>query len=151
MTLEEARKEIKAHVDEQWEEFEKTGSLFCQGYAFGGNTALGILYEIDSEPDSEPVGNPEQLTLKELAREMRKLFEFDYVTVDANESITFWVRKPLYISMCGLWERNTYLNSWDIFDIDFSRAVNLDLSEYAGESGEIDYSRCIVEVSDDIN
>ena len=41
------------------------------------------------------------MTLKELAREMRKLFEFDYVTVDANESITFWVRKPLYISMCG--------------------------------------------------
>ena len=91
------------------------------------------------------------MTLKELAREMRKLFEFDYVTVDANESITFWVRKPLYISMCGLWDRNAYLDSWDIFNIDFSSAVNLDLSEYANENGEIDYSRCIVEVSDDIN
>ena len=92
---------------------------------------------------------PEQLTLKELAREMRKLFEFDYVTVDANESITFWVRKPLYISMCGLWERNAYLDSWDIFNIDFSSAVNLDLSEYKDADGNIDYSKCIVEVSDE--
>ena len=92
-------------------------------------------------------GNPEQLTLRELARELRKLFEFDYVTVDAEGSITFWVRKPLYISMCGLWDRNAYLDSWDIFDIHISSvAVNLDLSEYADENGNIDYSKCIVEV-----
>ena len=88
------------------------------------------------------------MTLTELAREMRKLFEFDYVTVDANESITFWVRKPLYISMCGLWERNAYLDSWDIFNIDFSSAVNLDLSEHKDENGNIDYSKCIVEVKE---
>ena len=145
MTLEEAKKKIKAQAEAEWEEFKKSGSMLCQGFALGADDALETLDKV------EPVGNPDKLTLTELAREMRKLFEFDYVTVDANESITFWVRKPLYISMCGLWERNAYLDSWDIFNIDFSSAVNLDLSEYANENEEIDYSRCIVEVSDDIN
>ena len=143
MTLEEAKKKIKAQAEAEWEEFRKTGSMLCQGFALGADDALETLDKVESS------GNPDKMTLKELAREMRKLFEFDYVTVDANESITFWVRKPLYISMCGLWERNAYLDSWDIFNIDFSSAVNLDLSEYADENGEIDYSRCIVEVSDD--
>ena len=145
MTLEEAKKKIKAQAEAEWEEFKKSGSMLCQGFALGADDALETLDKV------EPVGNPDKLTLTELAREMRKLFEFDYVTVDANESITFWVRKPLYISMCGLWDRNAYLDSWDIFNIDFSSAVNLDLSEYANENEEIDYSRCIVEVSDDIN
>ena len=147
MTLEEAKKKIEELGDDAWKKWKKEGNLISQGYALGMDDALGIVDKLDHEP----VGNPDKMTLKELAREMRKLFEFDYVTVDANESITFWVRKPLYISMCGLWERNTYLNSWDIFNVDFSSAVNLDLSEYADENGEIDYSRCIVEVSDDIN
>lgn len=144
MTLEEAKKKIKAQAEAEWEEFKKSGSMLCQGFALGADDALETLDKV------EPVGNPDKLTLTELAREMRKLFEFDYVTVDANESITFWVRKPLYISMCGLWERNAYLDSWDIFNIDFSSAVNLDLSEYINENGEIDYSKCIVEVADDI-
>lgn len=144
MTLEEAKKKIKAQSEAEWEEFKKSGSMLCQGFALGADDALETLDKV------EPVGNPDKLTLTELAREMRKLFEFDYVTVDANESITFWVRKPLYISMCGLWERNAYLDSWDIFNIDFSSAVNLDLSEYINENGEIDYSKCIVEVADDI-
>ena len=194
MTLEEAKKKIKAQAEAEWEEFKKSGSMLCQGFALGADDALETLDKVESPGNLDKLnldnvirnlesdeavcrshseddyfkgmadgyklsidalkwlsGNPEQLTLKELAHEMRKLFEFDYVTVDANESITFWVRKPLYISMCGLWERNTYLNSWDIFNVDFSSAVNLDLSEYADENGEIDYSRCIVEVSDDIN
>ena len=140
MTLEEAKKKIKAQSEAEWEEFKKSGSMLCQGFALGADDALETLDKVESS------GNLDKLTLKELAREMRKLFEFDYVTVDANESITFWVRKPLYISMCGLWDRNAYLDSWDIFNIDFSSAVNLDLSEYADESGEIDYSKCIVEV-----
>ena len=144
MTLDEAKKKIKAQAEEEWEEFKKSGSMLCQGFALGADDALETLDKV------EPVGNPDKLTLTELAREMRKLFEFDYVTVDANESITFWVRKPLYISMYGLWERNAYLDSWDIFNIDFSSAVNLDLSEYKDADGNIDYSKCIVEVSDDI-
>ena len=122
-------------------------------YRRGKAEAYGdVVYRLDEvleEFPEEPVVK-DKLTLTELAREMRKLFEFDYVTVDANESITFWVRKPLYISMCGLWERNAYLDSWDIFNIDFSSAVNLDLSEYKDAGGNIDYSKCIVEVSDDI-
>ena len=143
MTLEEAKKKIKAQAEAEWEEFRKSGSMLCQGFALGADDALETLDKVETS------GNPEQLTLKELSREMRKLFEFDYVTVDANESITFWVRKPLYISMCGLWERNAYLDSWDIFNIDFSSAVNLDLSEYKDADGNIDYSKCIVEVSDE--
>lgn len=134
MTLEEAKKEIEGRID-LW----RKGLLYVPD---GLSLALAILKEVDTEP----VGNPEQLTLKELAREMRKLFEFDYVTVDAEESIIFWVRKPLYISMCGLWERS--LGSLDLFSIDFSYFVNLDLSEYKDADGNIDYSKCIVEVDE---
>ena len=142
MTLEEAKKEINRLADCLWSDFDKNPNKMTYGEAIAYEEVCHILDEIDTEP----VGNPDKMTLTELARETRKLFEFDYVTVDAEGSITFWVRKPLYISMCGLWERNAYLDSWDIFNIDFSSAVNLDLSEYADENGEIDYSRCIVEV-----
>lgn len=119
---------------------------YRRGKADAYRDVVHRLDEVLEEFPEEPVRNPDKLTLTELAREMRKLFEFDYVTVDANESITFWVRKPLYISMCGLWDRNAYLDSWDIFNIDFSSAVNLDLSEYKDADGNIDYSKCIVEV-----
>ena len=138
MTLEEAKKEIKRRSEEMWNDYKKNGNMIAQGFSHGLDEALETLDKVESS------GNPEQLTLKELAREMRKLFEFDYVTVDAEESITFWVRKPLYISMCGLWERS--LGSLDIFSIDFSYFVNLDLSEYKDADGDIDYSKCIVEV-----
>lgn len=143
MTLKELRDQIEYSRELAIGYEDTPASDYFSGMSDAYKEVLGILDKAESS------GNPEQLTLKELAHEMRKLFEFDYVTVDANESITFWVRKPLYISMCGLWERNAYLDSWDIFNIDFSSAVNLDLSEYINENGEIDYSRCIVEVSDD--
>ena len=134
MTLEEAKKEIEGRID-LW----RKGLLYVPD---GLSLALAILNEVDTEP----VGNPEQLTLKELAREMRKVFIFDYVTIDDDGTITSWRGKPLYISTIGVWDRNAYLGSLDIFHTDISCTVDLDLSEYADESGEIDYSRCIVEV-----
>lgn len=146
MTLEEARKEIQAHVNEQWEEFEKTGSLFCQGCAFGGNAALAILNEVDSEP----VGK-DKMTLTELAHELRKLFNFRWLTYDRRGDdwyvINLWKSKPVY--EIGMWCPKRDIES------DYPQSINrlflkpeieLDLSEYPDTYGQIDYSKCIVEV-----
>ena len=93
-------------------------------------------------------GNHDKMTLKELAQELRKIFPFKFLTYDYEENclrtIKLWLNKPVfkdgnYIGVC--------VNCFYAKNL----AVALDLSEYADESGEIDYSRCIVEVSDDIN
>lgn len=145
MTLEEARKEIQAHVNEQWEEFEKTGSLFCQGCAFGGNAALAILNEVDSEP----VGK-DKMTLTELTHELRKIFEFRYLTYNkeyGEDEIWLWQGEVAYVD--GAWNDQPPYAMTMVLDPDLL-SFTLDLSEYADENGVIDYSRCIVEVSDDI-
>lgn len=149
MTLEEAKKKIKAQANAEWEEFKKTGSMLCQGFALGADDALETLDKVESS------GNPEQLTLRELAHELRKLFGFGYLVAYGSELYGYRVRaylfKPKYIPIGGFWFNATRGND-ALLDISFSDLrVNLDLSEYKDENGEIDYSRCIVEVSDDIN
>ena len=144
MTLEEAKKKIKELADSKWVRFHNEGNLITSGEAMAYEEAGHILDEVDTEP----VGISEQLTLKELARELRKVFIFDYVTIDDDGTITSWRGKPLYISTIGVWDRNAYLGSLDIFHTDISCTVDLDLSEYTDADGNIDYSKCIVEVSE---
>ena len=146
MTLEEAKKQIRAQADAQWEEFKKTGSSLHQGFALGGDDALEILDEVDTKP----VGNPDKLTLKELAHELRKLFGFGYLVAYGSELYGYRVRaylfKPKYIPIGGFWFNATRGND-ALLDISFSDLrVNLDLSEYKDADGNIDYSKCIVEV-----
>ena len=96
------------------------------------------------------------MTLKELAREMRKLFKFKYLTVSPDFcgcpiEIYCWTSiRPTYNAKGRMWiisqeGSQTIMSSFEAWHLEKS----LDLSEYADESGEIDYSRCIVEVSDD--
>lgn len=94
------------------------------------------------------------MKLSELARELRKIFKFKYLTMESpfgNLYFALWARKPY-------WEGKTGYESWrserdeDNFIVadfyDFCLEAKLDLSEYVDEAGDIDYSKCIVEVTD---
>ena len=148
MTLDEAKKKIKAQAEAEWEEFKKTGSMLCQGFALGADDALETLDKVESS------GNLDKLTLKELARELRKVFRFKYLTCDGcgdQRDYCIWLDKPEYTRDGWIvYTISSVVNSLLLFE-SYKLAIQLDLSEYADESGEIDYSRCIVEVSDDIN
>ena len=196
MTLEEAKKQIQAQANAQWEEFKKTGSSLHQGFALGGEDALEILDEVDAEPVGNPdkmnldnvIRNlesdeavcrshgeddyyrgmadgyklsidalqglsrkPEQLTLKELARELRKIFKFKYLTVAYDGErlhIELWSHKPSYVYENGNWfwyfmpykmRGQAYFCSEDLID-------DINLDEYMISSSSVDYSKCIVEV-----
>ena len=157
MTLEEAKKKIKAQAEAEWEEFKKSGSMLCQGFALGADDALETLDKVESS------GNPEHLTLKELAREMRKIFEFDILTYSAWEDgdcyvteqldeIVLWFRRvpdalPEYDETAGNFYGDVEVCALlKISSMSALVSEAIDLSEYADESGEIDYSKCIVEV-----
>lgn len=90
------------------------------------------------------------MTLTELANGLRKIFDFNYITVHARINfsvVTLWKSKdrPYF-----------YPNEWNtLYCDDFVGAFdlncltkNLDLSEYADESGKVDYSRCMVDLSE---
>ena len=47
MTLEEAKKKIKAQAEAEWEEFKKSGSMLCQGFALGADDALETLDKVE--------------------------------------------------------------------------------------------------------
>ena len=98
------------------------------------------------------------MTLTELAHELRRIFGFRYLTLDVFvhygdivglDVITLWVVEPYYDDEDKqfefLWNHDRKTGS--LFDIPLSSlSVNLDLSEYADADGNIDYSKCIVEV-----
>lgn len=87
------------------------------------------------------------MTLEELAKKLREVFEFRYLTVHKNwcrrPTVWMWNGKPKYIcpNDIGGWSGAHCVGS---FEQDY--VMPLDLSEYADENGEIDYSKCIVEV-----
>lgn len=141
MTLEEAKKKIKAQANAEWEEFKKTGSMLCQGFALGADDALETLDKVESS------GNPEQLTLKELANELREIFKFRYLTAHRSGTELFlrmYVKKPSYSETYSIWG----IKGAVFFPIAVSEdlRVDIDLSEYKDADGNIDYSKCIVEV-----
>ena len=88
------------------------------------------------------------MTLTEFAKELRKIFRFKYLTKDPFGAIYCWDGKPVYDVEESFWTSgprggvNPVLETWPS-----SLTVEpLDLSEYADENGNIDYSKCIVEV-----
>ena len=154
MTLEEAKKEIKRLADCQLSEFDKNPNQQAWRKARAYENAYDILDEIDTEP----VGNSEQLTLTELACELRKVFKFRYLTVSPDFcgcpiEIYCWMSiHPTYNAKGRMWiisqeGSQTIVSSLEAWHLE----KNLNLSEYADENGVIDYSRCIVEVSNDID
>lgn len=100
------------------------------------------------------------MTLTELAQELRKIFDFKYMTYDPVFKIRMWkvkpeFRRPVYEYFFGSWRiprgavsrRDAALAETGGFGRSLIRP--LDLSEYKEkEQLHIDYSKCIVEVSD---
>ena len=150
MTLEEAKKRITDCVKLCADDYNRYEDEFMRGEAAAYKNALAILNGIDTEP----VGNPDTLTLTELAHELRRLFRFKWLTVERTGYITLWKVRPKYFEsedeICKTWGRgDDQIGGMCVYIFPKATIRNLDLSEYAYESGDIDYSRCIVEVSDD--
>lgn len=122
-----------------------------KGYLGGLKLALRAM----DNAAAKPVGNPDRLTLMELARELRKIFRVKYLTVSPDfcgcpAEIYCWTSiRPAYNAKGRMWiisqeGSQTIACSFEAWHLEKS----LDLSEYADENGEIDYSRCIVEVEE---
>ena len=137
MTLEEARNRVK--------ELDSGSGFYSSDYEAGWEDALRRATEILNEV--EPVGNPGKMTLKELARELRKVFRFRYLTAHRSGVEIFlrmYAKEPSYFKTYSVWGE-TYAVFFPIA-VSEDLSVDLDLSEYKDENGEIDYSKCIVEV-----
>ena len=108
MTFEEAKKEIKDREHAYWRGFkgldeehwhDQRYNPYYEGMSDGLEEASEILDKV------EPSGNPEQLTLTELAHEMRKIFEFKYLTYDGDGDLGDF--SPAYAEAYGRWVVNT--------------------------------------------
>ena len=94
-------------------------------------------------------------TLQSLAKELMRVFDFNYITVDIK-NVRLWSRKPIfqkdpYGSQFGKWvaDRNGIYNKKQCVVEKLSNdsmKYPLDLSEYQNEYGHTDFSKCIVEV-----
>ena len=89
------------------------------------------------------------MTLTELAHELRKFFRFKYMTVDnlyprgRNIEIALWKGMP-ELDEYDHWQDNESEHVFSFYEDNM--LFNIDLSEYKNENGEIDFSKCIVEV-----
>ncbi len=144
MTIEKLRNAVCRYIDENREAYNETGD---ECYRAVKEELLHILGLIDSV-DSEPVGNPDKLTLTELARELRKIFRFRYLTASEDwplPTIIMWGGKVEYDGRgWNMIEPKSYYGSFNVSAL----CTKLDLSEYKDENGNIDYSKCIVEVEE---
>lgn len=97
------------------------------------------------------------MTLTELAKKLREIFEFKYLTCDMSEKIRMWrvrpeFRNPTTLYDGGAWRipRKSHASKDAVLaeKHGFGRSLisPLDLSEYKDENERIDYSKCIVEV-----
>ena len=123
-------------------------------YRRGKADAYGdVVYRLHEIID-KPVGNSDKMTLTEFARELRKIFKFKYLTVESTFGRLYfaaWTRKPLWNGKRGymFWHRRKDVYRFlagDFFNTFL--AEEIDLSEYADKDGNIDYSKCIVEVTE---
>lgn len=93
------------------------------------------------------VSEPLKLTFKELALSLKELVDFKYLTCH-KETYSIYATVRLH------WDRPCYYEPfWISGNEDCEMAgellikpSKLDFSEYKNENGEIDYSKCIVEV-----
>lgn len=154
MTLEEAKKEIEDRMHAYWRGFkgwdeehwhDQRGNPYYEGKSDGLEEASGILDKV------EPVGNSDKITLKELAHELRKVFKFKYLTVEVPyHSLYFilWNQKPHWNGK--YWDTEMDGKGHIVVDfLEFEIVGKVDISEYKDADGNIDYSKCIVEVSDE--
>lgn len=149
MTLEEAKERIKQAAEESRRDYYLYEDEQLKGEEFGLITALSILKHVDTEPAQK-----DKMTLAELAHEMRKIFKFRWLT--ACKKMTggspvgldlFTGSRPEYTDD-GYWANNYVVAGGSLVIPVALLSMYLDLSEYKDENGEIDYSRCIVEVDE---
>lgn len=147
MTLDEAKKRIKQAAEESRRVYNLYEDDQSMGEEVGLITALSILKHVDTEPTQK-----DKMTLAELAHELRKFFRFKYLTVDnlyprgRNIEIALWEDMP-ELDEYDHWQDNESDHVLSFYEDNM--LFDLDLSEYEDENGEIDFSKCIVEVSDD--
>ncbi len=145
MTFEEAKKRIERCRKLSTDEYNRYKDEFMKGAAFAYSNALAIFDGIDT--DHELSRNPDTLTLKELAQELRKIFTFRYLTTSrGSDLLVLWKVKPRFIQGVREWYINDFtVDNFMLIDTAFLSS-KLDLSEYRDADGNIDYSKCIVEV-----
>ena len=139
MSLKEAREKIVHLRNEMRNESVRTE--WINGYIDGLDEAL---YAIDDSSIDEV---PNRMTLRELARQPLWILKYRYITVsDFNHKghlvMEFWEDKPTFSKVACIWDHASFIYTVDVSNLGFT----LDLSEYKDENGEIDYSKCIVEV-----
>ena len=154
MTLEETKKRIADCMKQSTDDYNRYEDNVFRGEADAYKHALEILDEVDAAP----VGK-DKLTLKELAYEWRKIIKFKYL---AYGEIFAWggcypvlttgvLPLKLRVRDVGGEGAPCYIHEW-ISDgvtngfLPEDLAVSIDLSEYKDADGNIDYSKCIVEV-----
>ena len=87
------------------------------------------------------------MTLEELAYELRKVFRFRYLTAHRSGVELFlrmYAKEPSFFETYSVWGEKDAV----FFPIAVSEdlRVDVDLSGYRDADGNIDYSKCIVEV-----
>ena len=146
MTLEEAKKEIlgmsMGAIGERGMNPLKEGISY-DGLIRTYDDILAILAKVDTEPATK-----DKMTLTELAHELRKIFKFKYLTVEIaifNPYFCLWTERPYWNGT--YWGAKEDGQKHIVTDfLSFETVASIDLSEYKDENGEIDYSKCIVEV-----
>lgn len=91
------------------------------------------------------------MTLTELARELRKIFNFKYLTAFCDGErllIELWSHKPSYVYDYGnwFWYFMPYKMRGQACFCSEDLIADINLDEYMNSSSNIDYSKCIVEV-----
>lgn len=147
MTIKEAKKRIRESLKRSREGLDKYCDEGCRGEIAAYKNVLSILKQVDTEPATK-----DKMTLTELANELRKLFKFRWLT--ACKKMTggspvgldlFTGSRPEYTDD-GYWANNYVVAGGSLVIPVALLSMYLDLSEYKDENGEIDYSKCIVEV-----
>lgn len=138
-------------------------SSSCKGCEYGECVTAGVFCNMtqglvpvgykgckaQNDWDKEQRWKEKGITLTELANEMRKVFDFKYLTADnlrprgRDIEIALWEGMP-ELDEYNHWQDNE--SNYVLSFYEYNMLFDLDLSEYADENGKIDCSKCIVEV-----
>ena len=149
MTLEEAKRIIRKRIKKCKHDrfyYDDEGS---RGAKPAYEEALSILKQINTEPAPK-----DKVTLTELAHELRKVFDLRYLTAESyccdfdRFKIMIWFGRyrPKYDITEG-WISSSPLGNYVVIYC-YDLGIEIDFSEYENEFGYIDFSKCIVEVSE---
>ncbi len=154
MTLEEARVKIAEKKDmcdsiaNEYKNRYNPAEEYHKGVACGLNEALSILEEVESEH----VGNSGKMTLVAFAKKLNDFIAFNYLTCEKEKYcrdaiVRLHWEKPIWVGG-GIRRWFTGNNEQETAGELAILPIFLDLSEYADADGNINYSKCIVEVDE---